>query len=407
MAWIEKRTRPGGKHSWRVSWREDGARQSETFGQDHALQAKAFLRDVEAAGERWPAGWVKGRGYPAGDELLCGYTVRSAAIRAIDVNQQAARGTLADYRREVDRYLPDSDPIASIAVERLTVDDILEWHIRLAARGKNSGGPVKSQTVSDEPLSAKTRRAAHSRLSSGLALMVKMGHIGSNPAVGLGPGRSKRKRIQALSVDEYLVLRSYIPEHYLPLVETLARTGMRFSEVTALTARRVVLDGDMPLINVQEAWKRTEAWGRYEKGGPKSLEGNRIVPIDPELVALLRPIKGLRKGNEELFRTGYDTVVLYNNFHRRIWRPAVVRAVAEDALPFAPTIHDLRHAHASWLLAAGIPVLTVADRLGHDPAVLLRIYAHLLDQARSAPAQAIQQLFTATEGDSDHLRRVA
>jgi hypothetical protein len=206
VASIEKRTGTGGRPALRVVWREDGRKQSETFGPRRDLQAKAFLRDVEANGDRWPPGWLKGVGYPRPDELLGGYTVRSACIRAIDVNQRADRATIAGYRREVDRYLPQNEPLASLPVEHVTVEDILDLHVRL---------------------------------SSGLSLMVKMGHIQRNLATGLGPGRSKRKKVQALSINEYRSLLDYIPEHYAPLIETLARTGMRFSEATALVARRV------------------------------------------------------------------------------------------------------------------------------------------------------------------------
>jgi integrase len=37
--------------------------------------------------------------------------------------------------------------------------------------------------------------------------------------------------------------------------------------------------------------------------------------------------------------------------------------------------HDLRGIHATALLDAGIPVRTVAQRIGDDPAILLRNYA--------------------------------
>ena len=56
------------------------------------------------------------------------------------------------------------------------------------------------------------------------------------------------------------------------------------------------------------------------------------------------------------------------------------RSVAEPsrALPHA-RMHDLRHLHATTLLLAGVPVHVVAARLGHaDPAVTLRVYAHVL-----------------------------
>lgn len=47
-----------------------------------------------------------------------------------------------------------------------------------------------------------------------------------------------------------------------------------------------------------------------------------------------------------------------------------------DLLGFGRTrFHDLRGIHATALLDAGIPVHTVAQRIGDDPAVLLRNYA--------------------------------
>jgi hypothetical protein len=148
MASIEKRTRKDGETAYRVVWREAGQKQSETFGLGRQLQAKAFLRDVEAAGGRWPADWVKGVGYPPPDEGPSGYTVRTTALRAIEVNQRATEGSRADYRREVDRHLPEDDPLAAMAVEKVTVDAIHDWHIRLQKRGATpaAGGASRGST---------------------------------------------------------------------------------------------------------------------------------------------------------------------------------------------------------------------------------------------------------------------
>jgi integrase len=47
----------------------------------------------------------------------------------------------------------------------------------------------------------------------------------------------------------------------------------------------------------------------------------------------------------------------------------------------AARLHDLRHVHATMLLVAGVPVHVVAERLGHaDPAITLRVYAHVIRQ---------------------------
>jgi site-specific recombinase XerC len=59
---------------------------------------------------------------------------------------------------------------------------------------------------------------------------------------------------------------------------------------------------------------------------------------------------------------------------------------ASRQLPHA-RLHDLRHLHATTLLLSGVPVHVVAARLGHaDPAITLRVYAHVIRSAEAAAA---------------------
>ena len=44
-------------------------------------------------------------------------------------------------------------------------------------------------------------------------------------------------------------------------------------------------------------------------------------------------------------------------------------------------MHDLRHAHASWLLAGGADLKTVMDRLGHAQIQTTQKYLHTLPDA--------------------------
>ena len=75
----------------------------------------------------------------------------------------------------------------------------------------------------------------------------------------------------------------------------------------------------------------------------------------------------------------------------RTWKTTVARCrreLGENAPPMI-TIHDLRHTHASLLLAAGEPVKTVSERLGHASlTVTLGVYAHVMPGTRSAPPAA-------------------
>jgi integrase len=62
------------------------------------------------------------------------------------------------------------------------------------------------------------------------------------------------------------------------------------------------------------------------------------------------------------------------------------RLTAAASVP-AARLHDLRHLHATTLLLAGVPVHVVAAHLGHsDPAITLRVYAHVIREASTAVA---------------------
>jgi len=54
------------------------------------------------------------------------------------------------------------------------------------------------------------------------------------------------------------------------------------------------------------------------------------------------------------------------------------------------TFHALRHTHASQLIDAGVDIVTISKRLGHNkPDITLRIYAHLFRKDDSKAAAAI------------------
>jgi len=64
-------------------------------------------------------------------------------------------------------------------------------------------------------------------------------------------------------------------------------------------------------------------------------------------------------------------------------------------LGFKLRFHDLRGTHETLLLDAGVPLRAVADRCGHDPAVLLRNYAK---RTRKADETAAEKIAALTKG---------
>jgi integrase len=71
------------------------------------------------------------------------------------------------------------------------------------------------------------------------------------------------------------------------------------------------------------------------------------------------------------------------------------RQVARLGLPRI-RFHDLRHTHASLLVAAGTPIKVVSERLGHaHPGFTMATYQHLLPGVGAAAARDFAALLVA------------
>jgi integrase len=65
---------------------------------------------------------------------------------------------------------------------------------------------------------------------------------------------------------------------------------------------------------------------------------------------------------------------------------------ARKILGFDFRLHDLRVSHETWLLDQGTPVHVVAKRCGHDPAVLLKVYAKRTQKSDESAAEKIGEM---------------
>jgi integrase len=77
-------------------------------------------------------------------------------------------------------------------------------------------------------------------------------------------------------------------------------------------------------------------------------------------------------------------------FAQHIWKPAVTAA----GLEFNVRVHDLRHAHASWLLAGGADIQTVKERLGHGSLRTTEKYLHTLPDTDDTALDALRRTRT-------------
>jgi integrase len=101
-----------------------------------------------------------------------------------------------------------------------------------------------------------------------------------------------------------------------------------------------------------------------------------------------RRAKGKDSPRPRRARVNTDGHIPRDWFRVRIWKPA--RAAAKLSLNV--TVRDLRHAHASWLLAGGADLQVVKERLGHARISTTERYLHTLPDADESAVDAFNAI---------------
>ncbi len=159
----------------------------------------------------------------------------------------------------------------------------------------------------------------------------------------------------------------------------LAR-GLRRGELCGLRWEHVDLDGGA--LRVVETVVVVD--GKAVASEPKTGAGRRSIPLDTQLVALLRAHKA-RQAHERLAAgPAYeDGGYLVADESGKPYHPDTVsdwfdRACGKAKVPRI-RLHDACYTAAPLMLAVGTPVRVVSEMLGHaSPTITLSVYAHVL-----------------------------
>lgn len=130
----------------------------------------------------------------------------------------------------------------------------------------------------------------------------------------------------------------------------------------------------------------------------------RVVDLDAAAAAVLRSFRLARAAMAlQLVR---DDALVFGDHEGRHMHPERVsrtfkatvercRKALGDAAPPEIRLHDLRHTHATLLLARGSPVKVVSERLGHaNTTVTLSVYAHVMPGNQRQAADLFASLVT-------------
>ena len=250
--------------------------------------------------------------------------------------------------------------------------------------------------------SARTVRYMHTTIRKALALAVEWGYVPLNVASRVKGPRVPRAEVAFMDPAEVRRLLDSETErgHRLAELWTVAvGTGARSGELRGLLWKDV--DLDLGTVSVRRTLERVDD-GRPVFKETKTPRSRRTIRISAESIAAFRRQKdrqdferrtlGDAYADSGLVFAGGDGRPLIDTSVSHAYKKALERA----GLPRTYRVHDLRHAHATLLLKAGVHVKVVSERLGHaSTAFTMDVYSHVLEGMDADAADRLEGVLRA------------
>jgi integrase len=220
--------------------------------------------------------------------------------------------------------------------------------------------------------------------------------IAFNPCENTELPKVVAKKYRILTPAEFETVIATIPPRFKALVLTDIETGLRWGELVALRPRHVdFLRRTITVAEtIVEVSKKDSPTGQAMtvKPYPKDNEP-RTLHVSQDLIdTLAARIAELGLGRDDLLFPSREIAggdpLSRGNFNTRFWRPAILKA----GIDFPLRMHDLRHAHASWLLAGGADLKSVMERMGHAQIMPTQKYLHTLPDADQKALAAFESV---------------
>jgi integrase len=252
-------------------------------------------------------------------------------------------------------------------MKRIMPSTVQAWVTKVSTEGKMSPVTIRTNHVM---LHSVFRRAVRDRI------------ITFNPCTETELPKIIPRQNQTLTPEEYARLYAAVPERYQDFVQTCIETGLRWGELVALRPRHI--DFLRRTVSIEETIvelsKKHSPTGERNvvKPYPKNNKP-RVLGLRQDLLDRLADrIRRMELSRDDLVFPSTDVAggapISRNTFRSKVWLPAVEAA----GISFNVRMHDLRHAHASWLIAGGADLVGVMERLGHAQIQTTQRYLHSL-----------------------------
>lgn len=236
-------------------------------------------------------------------------------------------------------------------------------------------------------LSKRTVQLIHSVLHKTLDQAMKWGMVSRNVSDLVQAPKPKKKTYKFFTKDQLNIFLDAVKGHqYYPIYVLAVYCG--FWEGEVLGIHHEDIDLTRGVINVRHAVLSLK--GGLVVTEPKTESSKRAVTLLETALYVLKKHLEQLKGNQGLiFTTRSGKPISPRNLVRHF-----KSALKEAGLPDI-RFHDLRHSHASLLLAAGVNPKIVQERLGHSQISLtLDTYSHVIPSLQDEAAEKVEDLMS-------------
>jgi integrase len=293
-----------------------------------------------------------------------------------------APSTYSGYRRNVERHILPA--LGRVRLRGLRPHHLEGLYARLLRPGRSGG--LASKTVYEIHLvirGALTDAARRGLVTRNVALIAHAPRMRAIPKV-------EQRSWNAEELQAFL--RAASGHRLFAALWTAAFTGMRRNELLGLCW------DDLDIAKASLSINRGLVAIGYElhETRGKTANARRRINLDPTTIGVLDAWRAWQTSEQRavgiepsgrMFTDGAGETIhphAISQAFERIVRRAGVTPIR---------LHDLRHTHGTLLIAAGVPVKVVSERLGHaTPPFTIETYQHVLPGMQADAARVFEQL---------------
>ena len=196
-------------------------------------------------------------------------------------------------------------------------------------------------------------------------------------------GKSHADEMDFWTKDEFSRFIEFVMDKQRSYVgfKMLFWTGVRIGELLALSVEDI--DFEEKTLTISKSYQRIGK--RDVITPPKTLKGNRVLSVPDFLLNDLKDYVDSMYKPEPKDRLFPVTKHFFENEMKRGCQLSGVKKIR---------LHDTRHSHCALLFEMNIPILEIAERLGHEKVdTTLNIYAHIYPNKQRQLSHKLNQIY--------------